>query len=164
MPNRRTLLLGGAAILAAGGGLFAWRRSGAAPEESFEIVKTDAEWRKILTADEFAVLRNEATERAFTSPLNDESREGVFACAGCKLDLYSSKDKYKSGTGWPSFTRSLPDAVRTRPDRKLILERTEVHCRRCGGHLGHVFDDGPAPTYKRHCLNGIALDFRPKQA
>ncbi|MCB1383509.1 MAG: peptide-methionine (R)-S-oxide reductase MsrB [Notoacmeibacter sp.] len=163
--NRRSLMFGAAAsaaiaaIWSARGG----RHSIAARAEAFEIVKTDAEWRAILTPDEYAVLREEATERAFTSPLNDEKRTGNFTCAGCDLALYPSSTKFDSGTGWPSFWEPLPDAVRTRTDYKLLLPRTEVHCRRCGGHLGHVFDDGPKPTGKRHCINGIALDFVPEE-
>ncbi len=162
MQNRRKVIFGGAALglVAVGGGLWLWRESGDVSEGTFEITKTEAEWREILTPEEFAVLREEATEEPFSSPLNEETRKGIFTCAGCDLDVYSSETKFKSGTGWPSFTDSLPDAVGTKPDRKLIVERTEVHCRRCGGHLGHIFDDGPEPTGKRHCLNGVALNFR----
>ncbi|MGE3245438.1 MAG: peptide-methionine (R)-S-oxide reductase MsrB [Beijerinckiaceae bacterium] len=161
MPTRRAIVVGGAGLVAGGAALMAWRNSGAANRGDFEIVKTQAEWRKILTSRQFAVLREEATEKPYSSPLNAEKRTGVYACAGCGLDAYSSADKFDSGTGWPSFTRSLPDAVRTQPDRKLIIQRTEVHCRRCGGHFGHIFDDGPPPTGKRHCLNGVALRFKP---
>lgn len=159
--KRRNLLLGGTAlgIAAIAGGALYWRQSGDLPEGSFEITKSEAEWREQLTPQEFAVLREEATEKAFSSPLNDETRQGVYSCAGCDLDVYSSETKFKSGTGWPSFTESLENAVGTKPDRRLLVERTEVHCRRCGGHLGHIFDDGPPPTNKRHCLNGVALDF-----
>ena len=132
-----------------------------ATEGSFEVTLSDAEWRERLTDMQFRVLREEGTERAFTSKLNDEKRAGVFHCAGCDLPLYSSETKYDSGTGWPSFWKPLANAVGTKPDRKLFRTRTEVHCRRCGGHLGHVFDDGPKPTGKRHCLNGAALVFRP---
>ncbi len=165
MINRRTILLGGAAgaVIVAGGGLLFWRTSGDIPEGSFEITRSEEEWRDILTEEEFAVLREEATEPPFSSPLNAETREGIFTCAGCGQDVYSSRTKFKSGTGWPSFTDNLPGAVGTKPDRKLIVERTEVHCSRCGGHLGHIFDDGPPPTGKRHCLNGVALDFRPQE-
>ncbi len=159
MPTRRQYLLGTTA--AAFGGLMLWRQSGNTNSESFEIVRTDDDWRKILSEDEFAVLRKQATERPFTSPLDAEKRQGVYSCTGCKLDVYASETKFDSGTGWPSFYASLPHAIGTRVDRKLIIERTEVHCRRCGGHLGHIFDDGPEPTGKRHCLNGIALRFRP---
>ena len=110
------------------------------------------------------MLREEATERAGSSPLDREKRKGVFHCAGCDLPLFSSDAKYDSGTGWPSFWQPLPDAVRTRPDRGLFGTRTEVHCRRCGGHLGHVFDDGPEPSGKRYCMNGVAMAFVPAGA
>ena len=160
MMTRRNLLAGSAF---AGIAAFLGGRRTDARAETFEIMKTDAEWRSVLTPEEYAVLREEATERAFTSPLNQEKRAGNFTCAGCDLPLYSSTTKFDSGTGWPSFWEALPDAVRTKTDYKLLLPRTEVHCRRCGGHLGHVFDDGPKPTGKRHCINGIALDFVPDE-
>lgn len=127
----------------------------------FEITRSDAEWRAMLSKLEYKVMRREGTERAFTSPLNDEKRDGVFACRGCDLPLYASKDKFDSGTGWPSFVRALPDAIETRVDRKLLISRTECHCKRCGSHLGHIFDDGPKPTGKRHCINGVSLRFVP---
>ena len=120
-----------------------------------------AEWRRLLGPQRYAVLREAHTERAGSSPLDKEHRRGTFLCAGCDLPVYSSAAKFDSGTGWPSFTRPLPNAVRTRPDRTLFVVRTEVHCRRCGGHLGHVFDDGPPPTGQRWCMNGLALKFRP---
>lgn len=129
--------------------------------EAFEITKTVAEWKEILTPDQFAVLRKEATERPFTSPLNDEKREGKFHCSGCDLPVYSSKTKFDSGTGWPSFYESLENAVGTKEDNSLFMRRTEVHCRRCGGHFGHIFADGPPPTGMRHCINGLALEFVP---
>ena len=163
MTTRRQILTGGTAALAAGSGLFAPARAVRAAQ-GFPVTRTEAEWREILTPEEFAVLRQEDTERAFSSPLNDETRPGIFTCAGCDSDLYDAATKFKSGTGWPSFYQSLPGAVGTKPDRGLIFTRTEVHCARCGGHLGHVFDDGPKPTGKRHCLNGVALDFRPAAA
>ncbi len=134
---------------------------------AFEITRTKAEWRAILTPAQFAILRNGSTERPFSnslkgesSPLLGESRVGRYLCGGCELPVYPSSTKFESGTGWPSFWASLPGAVRTKEDRFLLRVRTEVHCRRCGGHLGHIFDDGPAPTGKRHCLNGLAMTFR----
>jgi peptide-methionine (R)-S-oxide reductase len=122
---------------------------------------SEQQWRERLSEAQFHVLREAGTERAFTSPLNDEKRSGTFACAGCGQALYASSTKYDSGTGWPSFYRSLANAVGYSTDRLLGYARTEVHCARCGGHLGHVFDDGPPPTGKRHCINGLALQFRP---
>ena len=134
-----------------------------APREAsrFEVTHTEAEWRKLLTPDQYAVLREQATERPFSSPLNKEKRRGTFACAGCDLELFSSATKFESGTGWPSFWAPLDKAVGTTTDRSLGKERTEVHCRRCGGHLGHVFVDGPKPTGLRYCMNGLALVFKP---
>ncbi|WP_380052053.1 peptide-methionine (R)-S-oxide reductase MsrB [Falsihalocynthiibacter sp. SS001] len=131
-----------------------------AADGSFEVTRTDAEWRALLTDVEYAVMRDEKTEKAFSSPLDKETREGIYYCKGCGLALYSSKQKYDSGTGWPSFWKSLPNAVRTKPDNSFFMKRTEVHCRRCGSHLGHIFDDGPPPTGKRHCLNGVSLNFQ----
>jgi peptide-methionine (R)-S-oxide reductase len=132
--------------------------------ETFEITRTDAEWRKLLTPDQYAVLRQEGTERPFASPLLHEKRCGSFACAGCDLDLFSSTNKFESGTGWPSFWAPLDKAVATTSDGSYGMVRTAVHCRRCGGHLGHVFDDGPKPTGLRYCMNGVALVFKPVQA
>jgi peptide-methionine (R)-S-oxide reductase len=128
--------------------------------ESFEVTLTEAEWRARLTDQQFAVLREEDTESAGSSPLDHEKRKGVFHCAGCDLPLYSSDTKYDSGTGWPSFYAPLANAVGTKDDSGLFGSRTEVHCRRCGGHLGHVFDDGPEPTGKRYCMNGVAMVFK----
>ena len=168
--RRREFLLGSAGALAvAGGAATLWMArtigpAAAAAEGSFEITRTEAEWRAILTPAQYAVLRKEGTERAFSSPLDKEKRAGTFACAGCDLPLYSSKAKYDSGTGWPSFWESLPGAIGIREDRSFFMVRTECHCRRCGGHLGHIFDDGPPPTGKRHCINGVSLTFKPAQA
>ena len=150
-------LAGTAALLAAG----CRGRAEAATNERFEVNLTPAQWRARLTPAQYAVLRDHSTERSGSSPLNNEHRKGIFACAGCKLPVYSSAAKFESGTGWPSFTAPLKNAVRTRPDRGLIFARTEIHCRRCGGHLGHVFDDGPPPTGKRYCMNGVAMTFIP---
>jgi peptide-methionine (R)-S-oxide reductase len=134
--------------------------AGEARAERFELIRSEAEWRRLLGSQRFAVLREAATERAFTSPLNKERRRGIFGCAGCGLPLFSSATKFDSGTGWPSFYRALPNAVVTRTDRSMVIRRTEVLCRRCGGHLGHVFKDGPRPTGLRYCMNGLALRFR----
>jgi peptide-methionine (R)-S-oxide reductase len=123
---------------------------------------SNAEWKKTLEPAQYDVLREEGTERPFTSPLNDEKRSGVFVCAGCKLPIFTSAMKYDSGTGWPSFFTTIPGAVATKTDYKLIWPRTEYHCVRCGGHQGHVFDDGPPPTGQRWCNNGVALRFIPK--
>ena len=131
-----------------------------AATEEFEVTRTDAEWREMLTPQEYDVMREEGTERPFTSPLDKFYEPGTYHCRGCDQALYPSDTKYDSGTGWPSFWEPLPDAVATKPDRKLFMVRTEVHCDRCGSHLGHVFDDGPQPTGKRHCLNGVSLTFK----
>jgi peptide-methionine (R)-S-oxide reductase len=133
----------------------------AADSETFEVVHSDAEWRERLSPAQYRVLRREGTELPFSSPLDHEKRRGTYACAGCDLDLFSSAAKFDSGTGWPSFFKPLPHAVNQRRDFTLGMARDEVHCRRCGGHLGHVFDDGPRPTGLRYCMNGVALTFKP---
>lgn len=158
--SRRTLLHRAGAL---GLGVALGTRLAPAQETSMtdRIEKPDAQWRQELTPEQYRVLREHGTERAFTSPLNDEKRKGTFVCAGCRLPLFDAAAKYDSGTGWPSFWQPLPNAVGTSTDFKLIWPRTEVHCRRCGGHLGHVFDDGPAPTGKRYCMNGVAMHLEP---
>jgi len=158
MLSRRGLFAGAGALALVAG----WRwMQGArvAAAGSYEIEKPDVEWRRLLTPAQYDVLRQHGTERPFSSPLDHEKRKGTFACAGCDLSLYSSDAKFDSGTGWPSFYQPLPDAVGTSEDRSYFMKRTEVHCRRCGGHLGHVFDDGPPPTGLRYCMNGVALKF-----
>ena len=163
--TRRQFLMTGATVGAAflGASLIDRRgsRALAAAAANFEVTHTDEEWQKLLTPNQFAVLRREGTERPFSSPLNDEHRAGLFACAGCTLDLFSSKTKFESGTGWPSFWQPLARAVGERSDSTFGISRIEVHCRRCGGHLGHVFDDGPRPTGLRYCMNGAAMTFKP---
>jgi peptide-methionine (R)-S-oxide reductase len=135
----------------------------AAPALGFDVTKSDAEWKKQLSPLAYAVLRHEDTERPYTSPLNKEKRDGIFACAGCDLDLFSSATKFESGTGWPSFFAPLdPDVVGETVDRSFFMKRTEVHCARCDAHLGHVFPDGPPPTGLRYCMNGVALRFEPE--
>ena len=159
MMNRRTFL--GAAGAGAIGALLLFAQSGpAAAVLSFPVNHTPEQWRRLLGAQRYAILREAGTERAFTSPLLDEHRKGVFVCAGCALPLFSSATKFDSATGWPSFWKALAHAVVTRADHSLLMERTEVLCARCGGHLGHLFDDGPRPTGLRYCMNGLALNFR----
>ena len=159
--DRRRML--GASAVAAVGATFAacGRSTPATAAGSFEITRSPAEWKRRLGPDRYRILRQAGTEAPFSSPLDKEKRRGTFACAGCALPLFSSRAKYDSGTGWPSFYAALPGATRTKDDSSFFATRTEEHCRRCGGHLGHIFDDGPEPTGKRHCMNGLALMFRP---
>ena len=158
MTLRRQLLraLGASALLAGPG----WQLLPAArAAKAYAVTHTDAEWKAMLTPEQYQVLRQAGTERPYSSPLNKEKRAGTFACAGCKLPLFSSATKFESGTGWPSFWKPLPDAVAKESDRSYGMVRDEVLCSRCGGHLGHVFDDGPKPTGLRYCMNGLALGF-----
>lgn len=167
MQSRRGFLFQAAALgsLAAVGLVVGRQRLAmAAPAQTFAVQHSDAQWHQLLTDAQFDVLRREGTERPFSSPLNNEHRRGRFACAGCQLPLFSSEAKFDSGTGWPSFNAPLAGAVDTSRDSSLGMERNEVHCHRCGGHLGHVFDDGPAPTGLRYCMNGVAMVFVPVTA
>ncbi len=161
--TRRLLLAGAAVGLAAAAGSRWWAVPSRA-SDTFEVTRSDADWRKILTPDQYAILRQSATERPFSSPLLHEARPGIFACAGCDLDLFSSTTKFDSHTGWPSFWAPLDGAVGTVEDTSFGMARTAVHCSRCGGHLGHVFPDGPKPTGLRYCMNGTAMTFKPAAA
>ena len=161
MLTRRHVFLAGAAAI---GALAVARLAGSGAAKAatqYEVTHTDDEWRKLLSAEAYQVLRHEGTERPFSSPLLKEHRTGTFACAGCDLPVYSSKTKFESGTGWPSFWAPLEHAVDESEDRSFGMTRTAVSCRRCGGHLGHVFTDGPKPTGLRYCMNGVALRFMP---
>ena len=162
MLDRRTFTLAGLGLTAAGI-LTSRHGAGAADEkETFEVTKSEAEWKQILTEEQYQVLRKHGTERAGTSPLDKIYAPGTYHCAACDLALFTSEAKFDSGTGWPSFFQPIENAVGSSTDFKLIYPRTEIHCRRCGGHLGHVFNDGPAPTGKRYCMNGVAMTFVPK--
>jgi peptide-methionine (R)-S-oxide reductase len=162
--ERRTFLSAALAVTGIAG-IFYYSSKKTAPmtttPEKFEINKTEEEWRKILTPEQFSVLRKQGTERPGTSILDKEYGQGTFVCAGCDLPLFVADTKFNSGTGWPSFNDPLPGATAVTVDRTLMMERTEVHCRRCGGHLGHVFNDGPKPTGLRYCMNGISMKFIP---
>ena len=150
--TRSSFLIATAGLLALGA---------APPGQDSVVTHSDAEWRKLLTPEQYDILRQQGTEPAFSSPLDHDFRKGTYDCAGCDLPLFSSTTKFDSGTGWPSFFRPLPNAVRTQEDSSFLMDRTEVHCRRCSSHLGHVFDDGPPPTGLRYCMNGLALKFIP---
>jgi peptide-methionine (R)-S-oxide reductase len=163
MINRRALLAAGVALPALALGVRFGRAQTMTTTETVDYRKlSDMDWRQRLTANQYMILRQHGTERPGSSPLNKEKRKGTFACAGCDLPLFSSDTKFESGTGWPSFYQPLANAVETKTDRSLFMTRTEVHCSRCLGHLGHVFDDGPPPTGLRYCMNGVALKFVPQ--
>jgi peptide-methionine (R)-S-oxide reductase len=164
MIKKRYFLQSGAAMLLTtliSDELFGSKNAIALTKDTFEITKTEAQWRAILTPEQFEVLRKSGTERPFSSPLDKQFGKGIYSCVGCKLPLFTSQTKFDSGTGWPSFYAPIKGAVGTTVDNSLFMSRIEVHCHRCGGHLGHVFDDGPKPTGKRYCMNGVVLKFTP---
>lgn len=162
MTSRRLFTLAGLAAALGATALVSRARSAGKPTATFEVTKTEEEWRKILSPQAFKVLRQHGTEYAFSSPLDKIYTPGRYDCAGCALPLFSSTTKYDSGTGWPSFWKPLDNAIGTTEDSSFFMKRVEVHCRRCGGHLGHVFDDGPPPTRQRYCMNGVSLKFEPE--
>ncbi len=166
LARRRFGLAAATAVVMSGTGFLRWsdRQAEAGDHGHFEIAHSDEEWRRLLTREQYYVLREDGTERAGSSPLDHEERAGTFVCAGCDLPLFSSETKYDSRTGWPSFWTPLDDAIGTSVDSSFFMTRTEVHCRRCGGHLGHLFEDGPPPTGLRYCMNGVALKFVPAEA
>jgi peptide-methionine (R)-S-oxide reductase len=160
LTRRRFLATGSVTVLSLVATSACAARAMSSPSDMhFAVSHTDAEWHQLLTAAQYNVLREAGTEAPYSSPLNDEHRHGVFSCAGCALHLYSSDTKFDSGTGWPSFWKALDNAVLERSDNSLLMSRTEVLCKQCGGHLGHVFDDGPRPTGLRYCMNGVAMTF-----
>jgi peptide-methionine (R)-S-oxide reductase len=161
MVTKRLLLLGSAAGLA-GVGRVIWGAAPSQAAESFAVKHTDVEWKRLLTPEQYIVLRHEGTEIPFTSPLLNENRSGKFACAGCGQDQFLSSTKFESGTGWPSFWAPIENAVTTSRDTSFGMVRDEVHCTNCGSHIGHVFDDGPKPTGLRYCINGVAMTFKPQ--
>ena len=164
MMTRRTLGLGAVGAVVAGLGARLFGSTSEAKETHvYPVSYSEAEWKQRLTPEQYRVLRQHGTERARTSPLNAEKRNGTFVCAGCDQPLFTSDTKYESGTGWPSFYKPIDGAIGTSQDNTLLMTRTEVHCSRCGGHLGHVFNDGPAPTGLRYCMNGVAMKFEPKK-
>ena len=162
--TRRSFLIGSLGALLFGSGCTKADEKEKLPAGIEPVRYSDEEWRKRLTAEQYAVLRHEATEPPGSSPLNDEKREGTYVCAGCDLDLFTSKMKFDSGTGWPSFFTTIPDHLGKKTDYKMVVPRTEYHCIRCGGHQGHLFDDGPPPTGERWCNNGVALKFVPAKS
>ena len=159
--NRRRFVLGTTALFAGVAPLASLVYAASDPTRPDKVVRSEGEWRKLLTPQQFDVLRNEGTERPGSSPLNSEKRKGAYACVACDLPLFASDKKYESGTGWPSFFEALPDSVNSKTDYKLLYPRSEYHCARCGGHQGHIFKDGPRPTGLRYCNNGVALKFVP---